>query len=82
MGLAVAIFEFLAAMAPVGAKLLAGQITEEEARKESAAHIDAFAAKIAQSRTDDAKRDAATDAKLDAIDKEHGLLGDDGKPLT
>jgi hypothetical protein len=68
MGIAEGIITLIATLAPIGVKLFAGQITEEDARKQSRDAVDAFAAQLTQSRADDAKRDAETDAALDKID--------------
>jgi hypothetical protein len=48
MGIAEGIITLIATLAPIGVKLFAGQITEEEARKQSRDAVDAFAAQLTQ----------------------------------
>lgn len=55
------IMGLIGALAPIASKLLAGQMTDEEARAEARAAWDAFAAADVAAR----EREAASDAKLD-----------------
>ncbi len=69
MAIATAIITLIANLAPIVGKLITGSISEADARKQSGEAIAQFAFNLKASEAGDLKRDAETDAKLDAIDK-------------